>query len=253
MNRLERQKDFDASLIKALEGWQAGIHTAYPAVINSFDPIAETCSCTLTVQAQVTDRNENTSWVTVTPLVDVPVHFPSGGGYTLTFPVSPGDECLVVLASRCIDAWWQSSGPQPQADLRMHDLSDGFAFVGFKSQPRVLSPGIATVGAQLRSDDGSTLVEVGAGEITLKAPSSVTINSPMTHITGQLVIDQATTINGLLTYLAGLAGSGGGVGSNITGDLIQSGGTLSSNGTVLHLHIHLPGSVLSGGNTGAPV
>lgn len=252
MNRLERQNDFDASLIEALEGWQADIHTAYPAVINSFDDVAETCSCTLTVQAQVTDQNENTTWVTVTPLVDVPVHFPSGGGYTLTFPVSKGDECLVVLSSRCIDAWWQSSGPQPQADLRMHDLSDGFAFVGFRSQPRVLSPSIAATGAQLRSDDGATFVEVGAGTIRLKAPTSVTIDTPLTTVTGDLKVLGKSTLTGLLTWLAGVSGFGGAGGNIVSGTLTQTGGVLSSNGVALSTHTHT-GVTAGTGSTGGPV
>ena len=43
----------------------------------------------------------------------------------------------------------------------MHDLSDGFAVVGFRSKPRVLS-NVSTTAAQLRTDDGSTFVEINA-------------------------------------------------------------------------------------------
>ncbi|MDR8345712.1 hypothetical protein FPK41_22485, partial [Acinetobacter baumannii] len=62
-------------------------------------------------------------------LVDVPVVFPRGGGCTLTFPVKPGDECLVIFADRCIDFWWQSGGIQEPVDERMHDFSDAFCIV----------------------------------------------------------------------------------------------------------------------------
>ncbi|MGC8050122.1 Gp138 family membrane-puncturing spike protein, partial [Salmonella enterica] len=78
---------------------------------------------------------------------------------SMTFPVAQGDECLVVFASRCIDSWWQSGGIQEQAELRMHDLSDGFAILGFRSQPRALS-NISTTSAQLRSDDGATFIDL---------------------------------------------------------------------------------------------
>ncbi|MDR7283533.1 hypothetical protein J2X84_002357 [Pseudomonas corrugata] len=110
-------------------------------------------------------------------LVDCPVQFPAGGGCTLTFPVKAGDECLVVFSSRCIDAWWQSGGIQAQPELRMHDLSDGFALLGFRSQPRVIH-GISTTATQLRSDDGAAFVEVNptSHAITLTAPGGVTIN-----------------------------------------------------------------------------
>ncbi|MCL9653139.1 hypothetical protein L2088_00345 [Pseudomonas protegens] len=92
-------------------------------------------------------------------LLDCPVQFPAGGGCTLTFPVAKGDECLVVFSSRCIDAWWQSGGIQVQAELRMHDMSDGFALLGFRSLPRMI-PGISTSAVQLRSDHSSAFIEV---------------------------------------------------------------------------------------------
>ena len=65
-------------------------------------------------------------------LQDVPIVWPSGGGVTLTLPVAAGDECLLVIADRCIDAWWQSGGVQLPMDSRAHDLSDAFAIVGVR-------------------------------------------------------------------------------------------------------------------------
>jgi hypothetical protein len=121
-----------------------------------------------------------------------PVQFPSGGGFTLTFPVAQGDECLVVFSSRCIDAWWQSGGVQNQAVMRMHDLSDGFAVLGFSSVPRVIG-GISATATQLRSNDGSTFVEVGAGEVTIQAANINLLgkvnNSVLGSTIGGVVVD----------------------------------------------------------------
>lgn len=93
----------------------------------------------------------------------------------------------------------------------------------------------------------------------IEAAVSITLDTPMTHITGQCVIDD------LLTYNNGLAGYGGteGNGSVITGDIrhlngqheqtnvtqIATGGEITSNGKTLDTHTH-PGD--SGGTTGAP-
>ena len=101
-----------------------------PAVIVDFDPVAMTCSAQPAIRARVTAPSGGQQHMPLPLLLDCPVYFPSGGNCTLTFPVKPGDECLVVFASRCIDAWWQSGGVQDQAEMRMHDLSDGFVFVG---------------------------------------------------------------------------------------------------------------------------
>ena len=41
-------------------------------------------------------------WVT---LENVPVHFPSGGGYMMTFPVDKGDSCLLHFSQVGVDHW----------------------------------------------------------------------------------------------------------------------------------------------------
>lgn len=184
-----------------LEGHQAGIWTALPVIIESFDPDAMTCTAQPAIRAQI--RDEQNAWhdVTLPLLVDVPVVFPSGGGYTLTFPIAEGDEALVVFSSRCIDAWWQSGGVQNQAELRMHDLSDGFALVGPRSQVRVL-PNVSTASVQLRSDDGSAYVEINgtqinavsttevkatAPNVTVNASSEIVLNTPILKVSGDII------------------------------------------------------------------
>ena len=58
----------------------------------------------------------------------------------LTFPVKPGDECLLVFNERCIDGWWQSGGSSEPLDYRQHDLSDAVAIMGISSLPQVVRP-----------------------------------------------------------------------------------------------------------------
>ncbi|EOY8740663.1 Gp138 family membrane-puncturing spike protein, partial [Klebsiella michiganensis] len=133
-------------------------------------------------------------------LVDVPVVFPRGGGCTLTFPVSEGDECLVIFADRCIDFWWQSGGVQEPVDGRMHDLSDAFCIVGPQSQAKKIS-GISTTSAQLRTDDGTAFIEVAAGgDITATTTGNATINAP------EIILNGNVTINGNLSQGMGERG-----------------------------------------------
>lgn len=175
MERSERFGDLPTALLKALEGWQAGIWTALPCTIVSFNAATMTCQAQPLLQGSVRQQDGTIVTVNMPLLLDVPVIFPGGGGFTLTFPIAAGDEALVVFASRCIDSWWQlgpstdPAGPgRPQAEIRMHDLSDGFAIVGPRSLPRALSS-VSTTATQLRSDDGATMVEVSSGKIRLQA------------------------------------------------------------------------------------
>jgi hypothetical protein len=158
MDRRERYYDPEEMMRLAMDSKQAQIWTALPAIIQSFNPDAMTCEAQPAVNGIVRQQDGTSKEIKMPLLLDCPVFFPGGGGLTLTFPIKPGDECLVIFASRCIDAWWQQGGIKGQAELRMHDLSDGFIFAGVRSQPRKFS--VDTVGAQLRTDDGATYLEI---------------------------------------------------------------------------------------------
>lgn len=179
------------SLERQMNGRLARVWTALPGIIQSFNAVQQTVVVQPAVRAVVFNVNGQPTNLALPLLMDCPVQFPGGGGYTLTFPVAAGDECLVVFSSRCIDAWWQSGGVQNQAVLRMHDLSDGFALLGFRSVPRALSA-VSTSATQLRSDDGGTFVEVGAGEITLKA-AQINLEGPVVQTGGAATFDTSVT------------------------------------------------------------
>lgn len=260
MDRKERIDDELASLRAMLRGWQVGIWTALPGVIESFDSDSQTCTVQLAIKVPVRANDGTVTTAALPTVVNCPVQFPSGGNCTLTFPVAQGDECLVVFASRCVDAWWQSGGVQEQADWRMHDLSDGFALLGFRSQPRALS-GVSTSSAQLRSDDGVTYIDLNptAGTLKLVAPGGLEIDAPTVKVNAgasvevnspQSTFDGALTVKGVFTFLAGLVGSAAeGVAATITGT-INFIGTLTANGKRIddsHTHNGVqPGSGNSG-------
>ena len=201
MRREERIEDPYNAMAAALQGLQADIQTAMPAIIQSFDPITQTCTAQPCLQLLVTNSDNTKKWVTISIVADIPVIFPAGGGFTLTFPVKQGDECLLVFSSRCIDAWWISGKISQQSELRMHDISDGFAILGARSIPRMI-PNVSTTTVQLRSDDSLSYVELASGHvvnvvapgglnftaptITMNAASSVILATPVTTIEGNI-------------------------------------------------------------------
>lgn len=178
MDKRERAGDYHEAMLAILTGWQSKMWTALPVIIQDYDPTKQTCTAVAAIQARVKNSAGVWSWVTLPKLVDVPVIFPGGGGYTLTFPIQPNDEGLAILSSRCIDAWWQQGGIQVQADLRMHSLSDAFVIVGPRSQPRMLTPNANSSNAQLRSDDGTVTLELAPGNINITSSSAVTLKAP---------------------------------------------------------------------------
>lgn len=101
-------------------------------------------------------------------LVNVPVMFPQGGGFALTFPIAAGDECIVIFNDRQIDNWLATGAGQPPSLGRVHDLSDGIAIVGLRNNTRALA-GVSTSSTQLRSVDGATYIDMAAGKIQIVA------------------------------------------------------------------------------------
>lgn len=129
----------EPTLIEALQALKSDVfknlYCHVPGRIESFDGSKKTAAVQLLFATQLPDG----TIVNYPILVDCPVFTPQGGGGAFQAPIAAGDPCLVVFADRNIDAWFQNGsvavpfdqvGGQPG---RMHDLSDGMAFVGFNS------------------------------------------------------------------------------------------------------------------------
>lgn len=230
-----------------LKGAKQSIRVSMPGVIKSFDPETVTCVVEVSIYIPKPESAEGKSIDRLAqdnvfyPLIlDAPVIFPRGGGCTLTFPISAGDECLVIFADRCIDFWWQNGGVQNGSRGRMHDYSDAFVIPGPQSQAKKIS-GISTTAAQLRTDDGTAFIELSAGgDITATTTGNATINAP------EIVLNGNVTISGNLSQ--GM-GDGGGTATmrgpvTVTNDVTAGGKSLMT---------HKHGGVETGsGNTGEP-
>lgn len=230
MDSRERYSQPEVMLRAMLDGMQNGLWTALPGSVVSFDADKVTVVVQPSIAGSIVQQDGTRKAVNLPVITDIPVCFPRGGGCTLTFPIKAGDECLIVFASRAIDAWAQSGGVQPASDQRKHDLSDAFAIVGPQSQAHKIS-GISTSKTQLRSDDGSTYVELDpSGQIVnVKAPGGMTIDAPTLHLTGDMTCDKTITASD---------------------DITSTGGDVVATGISLINHVH-PG-VTSGGATTGP-
>lgn len=153
--------------------------------VTAFHPGDASTAPTVDVQLaqqQVTSiAPDGTKTLAQYPLLQgVPVYFPNGGGVTITFPIAAGDECIILFNDRDLDNWIIEGAGQPPGTARTHDFSDGMALVGIRSNPRALA-NISTTSAQVRSDDGETVISIKSGEILMTNGTSV-INMQPTSI-----------------------------------------------------------------------
>lgn len=187
------------------------LHTALPGRIVAFDTARQVASVQPMIEQQLMDGSRQP----LPMLPDVPVQFPRGGGFVLTFPVKPGDECLLVFNERCIDGWWHSGASSEPLDYRQHDLSDAVAVMGISSLPQVV-PAFATDAVELRRLDGSAYVRLDEGGTLTLDGAKVLIKCPV-------------------VFEAGMTGKG---------DVVSSG---------ISLERHLHGQVMAGpAVTGVP-
>lgn len=140
------------------------LRVAAPGIIRAYNAGTNTATVQLAIREKVSQMDGTTADTDLPLLLDCPVMMPRGGGYALTFPLAAGDECLVVFADSCIDAWWQSGGVQNQLEKRRHDLSDGIVIPGLWSQPRNIAVG-----------DGIALTATGGGASVALTASGVTL------------------------------------------------------------------------------
>lgn len=167
----ERSANTSSVLAEAIRACGTGIRVAIPGIVQEWDAATQTVRVQPAIREKVSFGGQPRE-MDIPILVDVPVVMPRAGGYSLVFAPKPGDECLVVFADMCIDAWWQSGGVQSQADKRRHDLSDGFAILGCWSQPN--KPDIPQSGCRLQNDEGTAGISIDGGAVDIFG--SVTIN-----------------------------------------------------------------------------
>ncbi|AMQ94641.1 baseplate protein [Aggregatibacter actinomycetemcomitans] len=163
------------------------LHTALPAKVVSFDPAKQTVTLAVQIKMQLADG----SGADIPPLVDVPVSFPRGGGFAVTFPLQAGDEGIAIFSERCIDGWWHSGGASLPLDFRLHDLSDAMFIPGVCSVPKAIN-GFFTGGLSMQTLDGGTYIRIVNGSIKIKGNIEHDGNTKQKgelHSTGEIISD----------------------------------------------------------------
>lgn len=205
-----------------LDGRQSTIWTALPCIVQKVDLASMTIEAQPTIQGSITDANNIQSFVNLPLLVDVPIVYPSAGGFTITLPIAVNDEVLVIFSSRCIDSWWALGGVQVPAEFRMHDLSDGFAIPGPKSQPKVI-PNISATDIEIRNNAGTVYLSLTSG-------GKIGFQNATTDLKTVLT-DLETLLNTFMGVLAAFSGGG----SPVTQAMLQAPAAASQTALALVL------------------
>jgi len=123
-----------AELLEAVQAdLQRRMHVAIPGRVESYDSESQTAD----VQPMVNEAfvaDDGTEVVETMPIVqDVPVVFPRGGGFFISWPLQKGDFVQLLVNDRSVDLYRESDGGRPVDPVLLHrnDLTDAVAFPGF--------------------------------------------------------------------------------------------------------------------------
>lgn len=181
-----RLKVASAPIMQALHQFGCELRCSIPATVIAFDSVRQVVSVQPAIQ-EVMRVNGVAQNVTLPILDDVPIGLPCAGGWSLTFPITVGDECDLVFSDMAFDNWWQNGGvqTQPSGHHYRHDIGDAKAWFGLRNQTRVLA-NYSTTSAQLRSDDGAIVLDMARAGATLTAPLTQIVapgGTPQTLVT----------------------------------------------------------------------
>ena len=215
----------DRYIQQVVENNLRDLHTCIPGVIESFDSATQLAS----IQPLLKRKFINNQEVELPLCINCPVIFPGAGGFVMTFPVVPGDECLIMFSERALDTWLQSGGIQLPLDTRRHSLSDAIAILGLFSQPNKL-PAFFGDGIELKDVAGNTYCRLKVSGVDIKGDTNIDGNLTITelstaddHFSG--IVSGETHIHTGVTAGGGVSGPpvGGGGGPAVVLDIIDGG------------------------------
>ena len=177
------------------------ILTHYPGKIISFDKDSQTATVQI-MREQFNNQLHSLYTEYAFPILqNVPVQFPQGGDYFLTFPINGGENCLLDFCDKGIDHWRHDGAAKigtfasglPKADyFRAYNINDAVAMVGYNPIPEAI-PNFNATSTELRNRDRTQRVTLlPTGKMEIVTPTELDITAPETVINGN------TTMNGNL-------------------------------------------------------
>lgn len=187
-------------------------------------------------------------------IASVPVLQVGGGGFVISFPLIPGDLGWIKASDRDISLFKANYAAAAPNTQRTHNFSDAM-FIPDSFMKDVVINGEDAGNLVIQNLDSTVRIAIWpdkvkitapevivvAPEVTVIASTEITLDTPLTTCTGDLVVEGDISTDGNIT------GHGS---AQIDGSLTANVDVIA-NGT--HLHTHTHGGVMTGGsNTGAP-
>lgn len=122
------------TLLAAIRAQLALVHTCLPGTIASYDEATQTATIAPAVKFKYRKADGTIENYAPPAIPKVPIAFPGGEGWSITWPLAAGDPVTLVFAERSLDEWRTVRGSAHEArDVRRFDLTDAIAIPGGRS------------------------------------------------------------------------------------------------------------------------
>lgn len=178
----------------------ARARTNTPGVVTRVSDDGQTVEVAPAIRKFVTLDGVQTS-VDIPPIIEVPLIMPHAQtlGFSLTLPVSVGDEVALMICDRSIDAWVEFGGiqnPNEPVTSRTHNITDSLAIIGATPEPRKISD-FQLDRMEMRNADRSVRVSLGTDSLELTfGATSITLSATGINISGAITTDNTITATG---------------------------------------------------------
>lgn len=160
---LSRDPDEYDAVASVFDGRMLEVNTAMPGVVERYDAATGRADVSPVIKrVYVVDGKDQAFDQPV--ITSVPVCFPRGGGFAMTFPLKKGDPVLLVFSQRSIDRWTDTDGKTKHdcEDDRRFDLSDAIAIPGLYTFKAPIQTAHAD-NLVLAKEDGSCHFQITTG------------------------------------------------------------------------------------------
>ncbi len=146
------------AILGAIEAAVMDMRVSLPGRIESYDASKQRADIQIQLQHMVPDGEGGFVPTDFPILPNVPIMFPQGNGFFVSFPLAKGDPVLVVFCDLPIGTWLQKGSKCEPGTVRFHGLGGAVAYPGL--QPSKSPLGDASGSNMVMGKDGTSASQI---------------------------------------------------------------------------------------------
>lgn len=159
----------------ALEAAQTEMHVALPGRVVSYDAAKQTAAVQPTVKLPLTTADGEVSYASLPTIPDVPVAWPSGGGFFVAFGLTVGDPVLLVFSDISPADYLATGEDSEPKDTRRHSLGYPIAMPGGARPDTKALKDAPSAGVVIGKDNDEEQILIDADGIKLGKTATVPV------------------------------------------------------------------------------